>query len=127
MLCADDLAILARTKRGLQALLYIVKNGFDKLNLEISVEKSQVISPEEDEWVVTDENDMVTLSLDQVSLYKYLGTWTYNSMFKTAVEKQKLCVKTANKYRGACKLVSSNGPDLCDVVKATWCDFAVNS
>ena len=38
-----------------------------------------------------------------------------------------LCVKTANKYRGACKLVSSNGPDLCDVVKATWCDFAVNS
>ena len=48
-------------------------------------------------------------------------------MFKTAVEKQKLCVKTANKYRGACKLVSSNGPDLCDVVRATWCDIAINS
>ena len=48
-------------------------------------------------------------------------------MFKTAVEKQRLCVKTANKYRGACKLVSSNGPDLCDVVRATWCDIAINS
>ena len=65
------------------------------------------------------------MSLKQVSLYKYLGIWTYDSMYKTGVEKQKLCVKTANKYKGSCLYVSRMGPDIVDVVQCTWLNVAV--
>ena len=78
----------------------LVKKGFDKLRLSISVEKSQVISPMDGDWDLFDDGDDLVLSLEQVKLYKYLGTWTYNSMYKTSVEKQKHCVKTAYKYKG---------------------------
>ena len=52
------------------------------------MEKSQVISPEGGNWDLFDDSDNLVLSLDQVELYKYLGTWTYSSMYKTSVEKQ---------------------------------------
>ena len=63
-----------------------MKPGFDKLKLTISVEKSQVISPLDDDWEVTDPAGNVVLFLEQTELYKYLGTWTYNTMYRTSVD-----------------------------------------
>lgn len=125
LLFADDLVIVARSAAGLKALLAIVKRGFDKLRLSISVEKSQVISPTDDDWNLFDDSDNLVLSLDQVELYKYLGTWTYNSMYKTSVEKQKHSVKTAHKYKSSCIHVSRMGPDVVDLVLCTWSNVAV--
>ena len=93
-------------------MLALVKCGFDKLKLTISVEKSQVISPTAEAWEVLDDNGLVVLTLDQVEMYKYLGTWTYNSMYRTIVEKQRLCLKTAHKYKSSCIHVSRLGPDI---------------
>ena len=125
LLFADDLVLVARTAAGLKSLLSLVKRGFDKLLLTISVEKSQVISPTNDTWEVMDNSGNVALSLDQVELYKYLGTWTFNSMYRTSVEKQKLCVKTAHKYKSSCIHVSRMGPDVVDVAMCTWSNIAV--
>ena len=77
LLFADDLVIVAKSAAGLKSLLSLVKVGFDKLNLTISVEKSKVISPLDDDWEVTDPAINVVLSLEQVELYKYLGNWTF--------------------------------------------------
>ena len=68
-----------------KSLLSRVKLGFNKLKLTISVKKSQVISPSDDDWEVTDPAGNVVLSLEQVEL-KYLGTWTYNTMYRTSVD-----------------------------------------
>ena len=62
-----------------------------------------------------------------MALYKYLGTWTYNSIHKTGTEKQKQCLKTAFKYKNACIRVSRLGPDMVDVVQCTWLNVAVPS
>ena len=97
----------------------MVKCRFDALKLVISDEKSQIISPDDETWELFDGSDNVEMTLQQVSLYKYLGTWTYNFMFKTGVEKQKLCVKTVEKYKGSCIYVSRIGPDVVDVVLCT--------
>ena len=97
----------------------MVKCRFDAPKLVISDEKSQIISPDDETWELFDGSDNVEMTLQQVSLYKYLGTWTYNFMFKTGVEKQKLCVKTAEKYKGSCIYVSRIGPDVVDVVLCT--------
>ena len=67
----------------------------------------------------------VVLSLEQVELYKYLGTWTYNTMYRTSVEKQKHCVKTAYKYKSSCIHVSRMGPDVVNVVQCTWSNVVV--
>ena len=125
ILFADDLLVVARSAAGLKTLLAIVKSGFDKLKLTISVEKSPVVSPVAGNWDVVDNYGQVVLSLDQVELYKYLGTWTYNSMYRTSVEKQKHCVKTAHKYKSSCIHVSRMGPDVVDVVLSTWSNVAV--
>ena len=125
LLFADDLVLVARSSSGLKSLISLVKSGFDKLKLSMNVEKSQVISPVDDTWEIVDETGNVVLSLDQVALYKYLGTWTYGSMYRTVVEKQRLCVATAYKYKSSCIYVSRMGPDAVDVVLCTWKNVAI--
>ena len=125
LLFADDLVLVARSGAGLKELLALVHRGFDRLKLTISIEKSQVISPEDDLWDILNSSSSVVMSLEQVELYKYLGTWTYNSMYKTGVEKQKLCVNVAHKYKSSCIHVSKLGPDIVDVVLCTWSNVAI--
>ena len=125
LLFADDIVIITRKSEELKVLLDEVKAGFDKLKLTISHSKSQIISPDDVEWNLVDNTTKEEKSLEQVSLYKYLGIWTYNSVFKTGVEKQKACAKTALKYKGSCINVSRMGPDIVDVIQCTWLNVAV--
>ena len=125
LLFADDIVLISKTSLGLKSLLALVKKHFDNLKLTISVKKSKVISPDVDDWDLFDRADNVEMTLEQVAMYKYLGTWTYNSMYRTASEKQKLCVKTASKYKASCIFVSRLGPDIVDVVLCTWLNVAI--
>ena len=125
LLFADDLVLIGRTGDDLKKLLDLVKLRFDSLRLTISHEKSQIISPDDITWNL---HDLVThdqMSLQQVAQYKYLGTWTYSSMYRTGIEKQKLSVKTATKYKNCCIYVSKMGPDVVDVVLCTWSNIAI--
>ena len=118
LLFADDLVLVARSGDGLRALLDLVKKRFDVLTLLISHENDVT-------WNLLDHSTNVEMSLKQVAQYKYLGTWTFGSMYKTGVEKQKLCVKTATKYKNCCIYVSKMGPDVVDVVLCTWSNVAI--
>ena len=125
LLFADDLVVVAKSAAGLKSLLTLVKKGFDKLKLEISVAKSQVVSPADEAWEVVGDDGNVVLTLDQVEHYNYLGTSTYGGMYRTAIEKQKLCVKTAHKYKSTCIHVSRMGPDIVEVALCTWSNIAI--
>ena len=125
MLFADDIVLVTRTAKGLKTLLDQVKLEFDRLRLVISHDKSQIISPDNIDWNLVDSRTMEERTLRQVSLYKYLGVLTYNSMYKTGAEKQKQCVKTAHKYKGSCIHVSRMGPDIVEVIQCTWMNVAV--
>ena len=125
LLFADDIVLVSRSAKGLKSLLGIVKSGFDSLKLLISHDKSQIVSPEDIEWNLSQNFSQEARPLKQVALYKYLGNWTYNSMYKTGAEKQKLCVKTAFKYKCCCMHVSRLGPDVVDVVNCTWRNVAL--
>ena len=125
LLFADDLVLVTRSGDSLKALLNIVKFKFDALKLQISHEKSQIVSPEDVTWNLRDMASSTEMSLQQVAQYKFLGTWTYGSMYRTTVEKQKVCVKTAAKYMNCCIYVSKMGPDVVDVVMCTWRNVAI--
>ena len=125
LLFADDIVVVAKTADGLKSLLDTVKRGFDRLKLVISHEKSQIISSDEIEWDLTNNHTDVVKPLKQVCQYKYLGVWTYKSMYKTCTAKQKQCVQTAQKYKGSCIYVSRLGPDTVDVIHCTWLNVAI--
>ena len=126
LMFADDLVLLASSASGLRALLKKVKDGFDELELSINPAKSQIISPENAEsWEFFNSEGEKVLSLKRTALYKYLGTWTYDSMYKTAKEKVKQCIQKAENYRDKCKYVSKFGPDRVDVIECTWLNVAL--
>ena len=132
LLFADDLLLLAQDAEGLLRLLSIVKTHVDGLKMEINTgkDKSEILSPdggEGDLWHILDLHGEPVLSLKQVIRYKYLGIITMDSMFKIGVEKQKDCIKKAHKYKGSCIYMSKDGPDLTDMIMATWSNIAIPS
>jgi hypothetical protein len=130
LLFADDLILLAREADGLLRLLSMVKRHADILKMEINTgkDKSEVISPDGDAgnlWQVMGVNGEAVLSLKQVIKYKYLGNPTMESMHKIGVEKQKQCIQKAHRYKGSCIFMSRDGPDVVDMILATWCNVAI--
>ena len=125
LLFADDLLLVSRTANGLKKLLKLVKKGFDALKLTINCGKSNVISPEDHEWIISENESDSQLILSQVSAYKYLGIMSYDSMFKTCSEKQKTCIQTAYNYKNSCIHVSKMGPDIVDIIQCTWLNIAI--
>ena len=132
LLFADDIILVSRTSDGLLKLLSLVYSHASALKLDINTEKdkSEIISPDGtagDQWsVLSDEGDVV-LSLAQVVQYKYLGSYVKESMYQTAITKVKNCVAKAHKYKGACIHISRDGPDVVDMIQATWLNVAVPS
>ena len=125
LLYADDIALVAKTSVELKELINRVKSQCEKLKLLISIEKSQIVSPSgEGVWDIMDDKAEV-LSLKSVLSYKYLGTETTLLMSTTGSKRQKKCIRTAQRYRYACHYVGRTGPDMVDVVLATWNNIAI--
>ena len=123
---ADDIILISRTARGLKRLLELVQHHAMDLKLEISEEKSQVISPSQDRWNITSEDGSV-ISLKQVLHYKYLGIETFSTIFKTICHQLKRCVTIAKKYMFACLHLSRASSDPVRLALASWESIAVPS
>ena len=125
LLFADDLLLCARTPAGLRRLLDISERHALNLELVISEKKSMILSPSANSWDLHDENGEVFTSLEKILSYKYLGIETYNTMGRTSTAKQKKCILTARRYRGACRYFSRQGPDVVDMSVCTWRNIAI--
>ena len=127
LLFADDLFLVARSACGLQRLLIIVQSHALELKLDISVEKSQVISPAAGEsWDILFA-DGSSASLKQVLQYKYLGIETFSTVYKTHSAKQKKCVETAKRYMYACIHLARSSADPVRLAVTTWENIAIPS
>ena len=127
---ADDLVLVAGTREDLLDLLEIVYTHTVRLDLEINTEKdkSEILSQlgeAGDLWELKTEDGETVLSLRQVMQYRYLGTEMMSTMYKTGVNKQKMCVDKAFKYKNTCFYIAKDGPDLTDMIVATWSNVAI--
>ena len=95
-----------------------------KLKLQISQEKSQVISPADEVWELFGDEG-VEVAMKQVLHYKYLGVETYSTMFKTCSAKLKKCVEVAKRYMFACLHLGRMSTDVVRISLATWESIAV--
>ena len=126
LLFADDIVVCSRTASGLKNLLNLVNKHCEKLKLVVSEEKSQIVSPTDNDWELVGE-DGVVRTLKQVMQYKYLGVETFSSIFRTFSAKQKKCVQTAKRYLHACIHLGKCGSDLIKIAMTTWESIAVPS
>ena len=122
---ADDMVLIAEKAEDLRKLIKISEEEARKLKLNISLKKSMVMSPSLDVWEVCDANGEVFASLDKIFCYKYLGLETYNSISKITTAKQKKCVTAARRYRGACRYLARQGPDVVDMSVCCWRNVAM--
>ena len=127
LLLADDLVLLARTAEGLKSLIHLVKYHCDLIKMQISEDKSEVISPDDEEWTIVNNQGETILSLKAVLEYKYLGIKMFGSMFKTGKVKQEQAVTTARRYKGACLKMSREGPDSVLLARTCWQNIGVPS
>ena len=97
------------------------------LDINTGEGKSEVISPDDEDWNLFNGDGEVELSLRQVLRYKYLGLEISSSIFRTCVEKQAKCLKIANKYKYACLYLGRRGADVVDTSLATWNNIAIPS
>ena len=127
LLFADDLFLVARSSLGLQRLLILVQSHALELKLDISVEKSQVISPAAGEsWDIL-LADRSSASLKQVLQYKYLGIETFSTVYRTHSAKQKKCIETAKRYMYACTHLARSSADPVRLAVTTWENIAIPS
>ena len=128
LLFADDIVLASESAEGLQKLLEIVKFHCTKLNMKISVKKSQIISPDDRVmWTVLEEDGTTSISLKKVLEYKYLGVQTGSSYYQTRQNWQKRALDVANKYKWCCMRFSKLGPDKVMLGTMAWTAAAVPS
>ena len=120
LLFADDLLICASSPEGLRRLLDVSEREARAVKAVISEKKSMVISQAVTTWDLHDEKGEVYSSLDKVLSYKYLGVEVFNTMYKVTTAKQKKCVAAAERYRGATRYLSRQGPDVVDLSVVAW-------
>ena len=125
---ADDIVLMSENTDGLCELIRLVKSICNGLKLDISVSKSNVVSPEDQElWQIMGPEDDVILSLKSVLSYKYLGTETTLKMTTTGSKRQERCITTAKRYKFGCFYIAKTGPDVVDLALATWNNIAIPS
>ena len=122
---ADDVVLIASTAVGLKKLMEISEDETGKMKLLLSESKSMVMSSLYDTWDLHNKAGEVFASLEKVMEYKYLGLETHGSLAKTTTAKQKKMVSAARRYRGACRYLSRQGPDVVDVSRAMWRSVAM--
>ena len=109
-------------------LLEIVHSEASKIDLEISIKKSKIISPDEDvAWVIHEEDGTVALTLEKVTVYKYLGVKTHQTCYSTQADWEQKAQNTANKYKWACLKISKTGPDRVKLGITAWNIVAIPS
>ena len=119
------MVLIAEKAEDLRKLIKISEEEARKLKLTISLKKSMVMSPSLDVWDMCDVNGEVFASLDKILSYKYLGLETYNTIAKITTAKQKKCVTAARRYRGACRYLARQGPDVVDMSVCCWRNVAM--
>ena len=120
LLFADDLLLCAESPQALRRLLDVSEREARAVKAVISEKKSMVISRAITTWDLHDEKGEVYSSLDKVLSYKYLGVEVFNTMFRVSSAKQKKCVQAAERYRGATRYLSRQGPDVVDLSVVAW-------
>ena len=128
ILFADDLVLIARSKKQLELLVNITIRYFETHRLKISETKSKILdSKEQDGESIFIIDDSDTITLDHVISFKYLGV-PLNSMPRRFFSDYNEQVKRrAQAYLGRVMSLSKSGPDRAELAHALWTQVAIPS
>jgi len=124
---ADDIILLTKSRILMDKLLALLVREGHRIDMTISNKKSQVISHDNEPHIILQDEEDNNILLKAVKCYKYLGLEVYKTVFKTATEKQNLCITKAKKYKSMCMLVSKTSVDKTIVASTVWTCVAIPS
>ena len=126
---ADDIVLIGRNKEELSALLAITEEFCIKVRLELSEEKSKVMTHDAatGRMIFSNNNAFTSLELEQVLMFKYLGlpiSAAPYSLFKSFNENVK---KKAKAYLTSVLSLVKAGPDRSELAHTLWTRCAIPS
>ena len=119
---ADDIVLLGRTSKSLDHLMHITRTFFSNHHLQLSVNKSQIMTHNATTGKIIFRGNcqMTPLTLDQVLSYKYLGISLSSSpygLFRSFNEQVKTKAKT---YLHSVLSLAKTGPDRSELAYTLW-------
>ena len=126
---ADDLLLIAPSKRKLRKLISIMRRYFFSHKMELSTTKSKVITHDatEGEMIIEGDDVVDDISLDQVIHFKYLGVPINSapySFFKNFNEQVRL---RAQSYAYRVISLTRTGPNRAELAYTLWNQVALPS
>ena len=126
---ADDMAVIAPTRKKLNRLINIVRDYFKTHRLKLSEQKSKILSHDAATGQLVIEGDMNNedISLDQVISFKYLGVpfnSSPHSFFKSFNEQVK---QRALSYTYRVLSLVKSGPNRAELAYTLWNQVALPS
>ena len=124
---ADDLVLIGKNKEALQKLMLITRRFFKQHKLEISDEKSKVMThnAETGETRFEEDHFIPSISLENVIEFKYLGIKVSTSPYGFFRAYNENVKKVANKYMGSVLSLVKSGPDRAELAYTLWVNCAI--
>ena len=126
---ADDLALIASSRKKLNKLMLIVRRYFDEHKLTLSVEKSKIMSHKAStgEIIFEGNQELDDISLDEVIYFKYLGVPINSSPYSLYKSFNEQVRQRAQTYTYRVLSLVKTGPNRSELAFSLWNQVALPS
>ena len=126
LLFADDLVLLARHPAGLATLMDKTRTYFHYHRLDISEEKSKIMTYEATTGKIHFQGTQTTsISLDQIISFKYLGVPISSAPYSLYKEFNDQVQRKARQYLASILSLVKRGPDRAELAYTLWSTCAL--
>ena len=124
---ADDIVLIGKTRAAMNKLMSITRDFFSKHHLELSTLKSKIMSHDSvtGKTSFTGNQDLPTITLDQVAAFKYLGVTISSSPYAFFRAHNENAKAKARQYLQSVMSLVKSGPDRTDLAFALWSNCAL--
>ena len=125
---ADELVLIARSKKQLEKLLRITRDYFESHRLQISEKKSKIFDSDlHDGKAIFSMENSDPLTFDHVASFKYLGVPLNCLPHRFFCDFNEQVKKRAQSYQTRVLSLSKCGPDRAELAYALWTQVALPS
>jgi hypothetical protein len=125
LLFADDLVLIANDAITMQVLISTLSIWSKDFKMNISEDKTQIITSPEEEWRFYSFEEERYIGIDQVQSYKYLGLKVTRTLKRTSEDFLKNLITRATTYMTAIQRIKDCETDLIPTSLDLWTKVAL--
>ena len=124
---ADDIVLIGKNRASMDKLMHMARDFFKKHHLEISTIKSKIMSHDSatGKTSFSGNQDLPTMTLDQVAAFKYLGVTISSAPYAFFRAHNENAKAKARQYLQSVMSLVKTGPDRTDLAFSPWTNCAL--